>query len=70
MARSFFVASVNVEGSILVMIMARRVGFATVTFGIRFDSFQVWCETVARFMLHVYSLRNLVFLTVSGHIPC
>ena len=31
MARSFFVASVTVEGSILVMIMARRVGFATVT---------------------------------------
>ena len=30
MARSFFVASVDVEGSILVMMIARRVGFATV----------------------------------------
>ena len=31
MARSFLVASVDVEGSILVMMIARRVGFATVT---------------------------------------
>ena len=31
MARPFLVASVNVEGSILVMMMARRVGFASVT---------------------------------------
>ena len=31
MARPFLVASVDVEGSILVMMMARRVGFATVT---------------------------------------
>ena len=31
MARPFLVASVDVEGSILVIIMARRVGFATVT---------------------------------------
>ena len=30
MARSFLVASVDVEGSILVMMNARRVGFATV----------------------------------------
>ena len=30
MARPFLVASVDVEGSILVMMMARRVGFATV----------------------------------------
>ena len=30
MARPFFVASVDVEGSILVMMMARRVGFSTV----------------------------------------
>ena len=31
MARPFFVASVDVEGSIMVMMIARRVGFATVT---------------------------------------
>ena len=73
MARPFVVASVDVEGSIFVMMMARRVGFATVTsefVSIRFDSFQAGCETAARFMLGVYSLRNLVFLTASRHIPC
>ena len=31
MARAFLVASVDVESSILVMMIARRVGFATVT---------------------------------------
>ena len=31
MARPFLVASVDVEGSILVIMMARRVGFGTVT---------------------------------------
>ena len=31
MARPFLVASVDVEGSILVLMMARRVGFAIVT---------------------------------------
>ena len=31
MARLFLVFSVNVEGSIFVMMMARSVGFATVT---------------------------------------
>ena len=31
MARPFLVASLNVESSILVMMMARRVGFVTVT---------------------------------------
>ena len=31
MAKPFLVASVDVEGSILVLMMARRVGFATVT---------------------------------------
>ena len=31
MARPFLVAFIDVEGSILVMVMARRVGFATVT---------------------------------------
>ena len=44
------------------IMMARRVGFATVTsefVSIRFDSFQVGCETAARFMLGIYSLRTL-----------
>ena len=31
MARTFFVSSVEVDGSIFVMMMARSVGFATVT---------------------------------------
>ena len=31
MARPFLVASIDVEGKILVMMIARRVGFATVT---------------------------------------
>ena len=31
MARPFLVSSVDVSGSILVMMMARRIGFATVT---------------------------------------
>ena len=31
MARPFLVASVDVEGLILVMMIARRVGFATIT---------------------------------------
>ena len=31
MARPFLVASIDVEGSILVMMIVRRVGFATVT---------------------------------------
>ena len=38
--------------------------------GFRFDSFQLGCETAARFLLGVYTLRNLVFLTASRHIPC
>ena len=37
--------------------------------GIHFDSFQVGSETAARFMLGVYSLQNLVFLTVSREPP-
>ena len=58
-----------VEGSILVSMMA-DVSVCNCKVGIRFDSFQVGCETAARFMLGVYSLRNLVFLTGSRHIPC
>ena len=37
--------------------------FRNCNVGIRLDSFQVGCETAARFMLGVYSLRKLVFLT-------
>ena len=44
--------------------------FSNCKVSIRFDSFQVGCETAARFMLGVYSLRNLVFLTGNRHIPC
>ena len=62
MARPFLVVAVDVEGSIFLMMMARRVGFVTVTSEFHFDSFQVGSETAARFMLGVYSLRNLVFL--------
>ena len=69
MARPFLVASVDVEGSILVVMMA-DVSFRNCNVGIRFNSFQVGCETAARFMLGVYSLQKLVFLTGSRHIPC
>ena len=49
MARPFLVASVEVEGSILVMMIVRRVGFATVT-----------SEFVSvRFRLAVRRLRGL-----------
>ena len=49
MARPFLVASVDVEGSILVMMIVRRVGFATVT-----------SEFVSvRFRLAVRRLRGL-----------
>ena len=49
MARPFFVASVDVEGLILVIMMARRVGFAIVT-----------SEFVSiRFRLAVRRLRGL-----------
>ena len=44
--------------------------FCNCKVGIRFDSFEVGCETAARFMLGVYSLRNLFFLKASQHIPC
>ena len=64
MARPFLVVAVDVEGSIFVMMMARRVG-CNCNVGIHFDSFQVGSETAARFMLGVYSLRNLVFLTAN-----
>ena len=49
MARPFLVASVDVEGSILVMMMARRVGFATVTsefVSIRFSMAVRWLRGV------------------------
>ena len=68
MARPFLVASVDVEGSILVLMMAICVGFATVTSDFVSIRFRMAVRTAARFMLGVYSLRNLVFLTTSRHI--
>ena len=54
MARPFLVASVDVEGSILVIMMARRVGFATVT-----------SEFVSiRFKLSVRRLRGLCWTSI------
>ena len=54
MARPFLVASVDVEGSILVMMMAKRVGFATVR-----------SEFVSsRFMLAVRRLRGLCWASI------
>ena len=54
MARPFLVASVDVEGSFLVMMMARRVCFATVT-----------SEFVSiRFRLAVRRLRALCWASI------
>ena len=54
MARPFLVASVDVEGSVLVMMMAKRVGFATVR-----------SEFVSsRFMLAVRRLRGLCWASI------
>ena len=54
MARPFLVSSVDVEGSIFVMMMARRVGFATVT-----------SELVSiRFRLAVRRLRGLCWASI------
>ena len=56
MARPFLVASVDVEGSILVMIMARCIGFAAVT-----------SEFVSvRFRLAVRRLRGLCWASIVG----
>ena len=54
MARPFLVSSVDVESSILVMMMAKRVGFATVT------SEFVWI----RFRLAVRRLRGLCWASI------
>ena len=54
MARPFLVASVNVEGSILVLMMARRVGLATVRS--KFVSI--------RFRLAVRRLRGLCLASI------
>ena len=54
MARSFLVSSVDVEGSLFVMRMASRVGFAT-----------VMSELVSiRFRLAVRRLRGLCFASI------
>ena len=52
--RPFLVSSVDVEGSILVLMMARRVGFATVTLEF------VWI----RFRLAVRRLRGLCWASI------
>ena len=52
------------------MMMAKRVGFATVSSEFVSIRFEVGHETAARFMLDVFSLQNLVFLTARRHIPC
>ena len=70
MARPFLVAFVDIESSILVIMMARRVGFATVTSEVVSIRFRLAMRRLRSFMFGVYSLRNLVFLTASGHIPC
>ena len=70
MARPFLVSFVNVEGLIFFYDDGKMCRFCNCKVGNRFNSFQVGCETAARFMLGVYSLRNLVFLTASRHIPC
>ena len=54
MARPFFVASLDAEGSILVMMMAKLVGFATVR------SEFVWI----RFRLSVRRLRGLCWACI------
>ena len=54
MARPFLVASVDVEGSILVLMMARRVGFTTVTS----DFVSI------RFRLAVRRLRGLCWASI------
>ena len=69
MARPFLVASVDINGLNFGYDDGQTCRLFTCNVGIRFDSFQVGCETAARFMLRVYSLRNLVFLTTSQYIP-
>ena len=54
MARPFLVASVDVEGSLLVIMMARCIGFATVT--LEFASF--------RFRFAVKRLRGLCWACI------
>ena len=54
MARPFLVASVDVEGSVFVIMMARRVGFATVT-----SEFVSIC-----FRLAVRRLRGLCWTSI------
>ena len=70
MASPFLVSSVDVNGLNFYYDDGKKCQFCNCNVGPRFDSFQVGCGTAARFMLGVYSLRNLVFLTASRHIPC
>ena len=57
MARPFFVSSIDVEGSIFVMMRSRSAGFATVTSDI----------VSIRFRLAVRQLRGLCFTSIE---PC
>ena len=43
--------------------------FCNYNVGIRFNFFQVGCETAARFLFGVYSLRNLVLLNSQPTYP-
>ena len=61
MARPFLVASIDVEGSILVMMMVRRVRFATVT------SEFVWISLrLATRQLRGLCLTSIVCVTLSS----
>ena len=70
MARRFLVASVDVEGSIVVIMMARRVGFATVT-----SEYVSICLRLAVRRLRCLCWASifcgtLSFILASRHIPC
>ena len=60
MARPFLVVAVDVEDD-----DGQTCRFCNCNVGIHFDLFQVGSEMAMRFMLGVYSLRKLVFLTAS-----
>ena len=70
MARPFLVASVDVDGSFLVMMMARRVGFATVTLEFVWIRFRLAVRRLRGLCWASIVLRNLVFLTASRRVPC
>ena len=69
MARPFLVASVDVEGSILVLMMARRVGLATVRSEIVSIRFRIAVRRLRGLCWASKVCWNPVFLTVSRYIP-